>query len=389
MKKLSLASKLVCVLAILLATFGVIGFSNYLADALDTSDSKSIKDDVIDDSETVTLSFKYAVCESVEKTEYDKIEIKSGTTTTKDDYDAFFEYMTRIVQGGLEKQTISVGSHGYLGTGDYSGYQLILDVSAEIKYTNGFCGDTYTGAYTLSKKQPATYVKNFNYYDQVVKEKTQILKNKSLTASELSELLSLSEENNYKFVGLAEEGTDGAPSETAVSLPLTVTESKTYYAVFNKVDMTDATKYNLGKTISNYSESKSYTFNAGLSAENEFDLKNDISYFEKENMVFLGDKSSTITASNGDTVNGSKISSGVTVNFGLNSGDVFIQGTSGAVYDLEPEDSAHANQYTICLQSDLYVYGTLVIGANFGTTQNVYYEGHIANEYVTLDLKWP
>ena len=70
----------------------------------------------------------------------------------------------------------------------------------------------------------------------------------------------------------------------------------------------------------------------------------------------------------------------------MNSGDVTIAGKHAAIHDLEPENSTHTNQYTICLGTDLYVYGTLVIGANYGTTQNTNYEGHIADEYVTLDL---
>lgn len=387
MKDKKLCIKLICTFSVLLALFTAIGASRFIVDGLNTSDKVSSTDNVIDNGDTVTLSFKYAVCESVEKTEYEKTEIKSGTTATQDDYNAFFEYMTGIVQGGLEKQTIDVGSHVYIGTGDYDGYQLVLDVTTKIECVSSLCSsNTYTGAYVLSKKQLSTYTKRFNYYDEVIKDKIMVAKNRSLTGTDLNELLSLSNEENYKFVGLVEETTDGKPSETAVSLPLIVSDEKTYYAVFNKVDMTGVTKYKLGETISSYTEAKEYTFNTGLSAENEFNLTNDASYFEKENVVFLGDKTSTITTTNGDTVVGSKIASGVTVNFGLNSGDVFIKGTSASVLDLEPEDSAHTNQYTVCLRSDLYIYGTLVIGANYGTTYNNYYEGHIANEYVTLDL---
>ena len=186
-------------------------------------------------------------------------------------------------------------------------------------------------------------------------------------------------------MGLVEENSDGTPSNTALSLPLTATESKTYYAIFNKSEMESVSTYHLGKTISGYTTGE-YTFNEYIGSTDEFNLIKDSSYFEKDNVVFLGDKTSTITTDDGDTVVGTKIASGVTINFGLNSGKVTIVGEHAAVHDLEPEDSNHTNQYTICLASDLYIYGTLVIGANYGTTQNTNYEGHIADEYVTLDM---
>lgn len=389
MKKLSLASKLVCVLAILLATFGAIGFSNYLADALDTSDSKSIKDDVIDDGETVTLSFKYAVCESVEKTEYEKNVIKSDTTTSKANFTSFFTYINSIVKNGpASGSTIPVGTYSYYGTGDYDGKMVFLNVSTQIEYQKSACGSSYdkwVGKYSIEVQQICSISSSYSYYGYTVKDKIEIAKDKLLTASEVSELLSLTDDDNYRFVGLAEENDDGTPNDTALSLPLKVSASKTYYAVFNKNAITGTTKYKLGQIISGYTEQKEYTFNA-YNATDEFNLTNDISYFEKDNVVFLGDSSSTITTLAGNTVVGTKIASGVTINFGLNHGLVTIAGKSGAINDLEPEDSAHWNQYTVSLQSDLYVYGSLVIGANYGTLGNTFYEGHIANEYVTLDL---
>ncbi len=387
MKNKSLFVRLICTFSVLFVLFVTIGASRYIVNRLNTSDKVSDKDDVIDNGDTVTLSFKYAVCENIEKTEYEKVLIKSGTTTTQDDYNDFFSYMTTIVKGGLDAQEIAVGTHYYEGTGDYDGLLLVLDVTERIYLESSWCSaDTYTGKYDLSSKQKDSYVKSYNYYGNDVKEKINVAKNKLLTGTDISDLLSLTAADEYKFVGLVEENEDGTPSDTAVSLPITVAESKIYYAVFNKSEMASISTYHLGKTISSYTTEGEYTFNEYVGSADEFNLMKDSSYFEKENIIFLGDKTSTITTSSGETVVGTKIASGVTINFGLNSGDVTISGKHTTILDIEPEDSNHTNQYTICLQSDLYLYGTLVIGANYGTTSNTNYEGHIADEYVTLDL---
>ncbi len=384
MKDKSLFIRLIAIFSVLFVVFISIGSSSFIVNQLNTSNKVSDSDNVIDNGDTVTLSFKYAVCESIEKTEYEKTQIKSGTTQNQNDYDNFFSYMDGIVEGGFTKQPISEGTYYYDGAGDYAGIDIILNVTKTIEVSKT-CGTSYYGEYVLYSKLKDTYIKKYDYYGYSVKDKIVLNKGKTLTASDLNDMLSLPENDNYVFVGLAEENDDGTPSETVLSFPLKISEAKTYYAVFYKTDMTGVTKYKLGQTISGYTENKEYTFNA-LVTSNEFNLTNDISYFEKDNVIFLGDKTSTITTEEGDTVVGTKIASGVTINFGLNSGKVTIVGEHAAIYDIEPEDSKHTNQYTICLASDLYIYGTLVIGANYGTTQNIYYEGHIADEYVTLDL---
>ncbi len=389
MKDKSLCIKLICTFSVLLALFTAIGASRFIVDGLNTSDKVSSTENVIDNGDTVTLSFKYAVCESVEKTEYEKQQIKSGTTTTKANFDSFFTYINSITKNGpASGSTIPTGTYSYYGIGNYDGKMIFLNVSTQIEYQKSACGSSYdkwTGKYTIDAQQICSVSSSYSYYGNAIRDKIEIKKDKLLTASEIGKLLSLTEDSNYRFVGLANENDDGTPSDTAVSLPLKVSSSQTYYAVFNKENITGTTKYKLGQIISSYTEQKEYTFNA-LTATNEFNLTNDISYFEKDNVVFLGDSDSTIVTSSGDTVIGTKIASGVTINFGLNHGLVTIAGKSGAVNDLEPEDSTHLNQYTISLLSDLYVYGSLVIGANYGTLGNTYYEGHIANEYVTVDL---
>ncbi len=288
--------------------------------------------------------------------------------------------------GPASGSTFSVGDYNYSGTGNYDGQIIILNVSTKIEYQKSVCGsDKRTGVYKIYTRKLNLISSSYDYYGYEVKDKIKVQKNKLLNTDDIDSFISLTDNETYKFVGLVEENEAGLPNNTMFSLPLVASESKTYYAVFNKTDITGTTKYRLGQTISGYSEEKEYTFNA-FAASNEFNLTNDISYFEKDNIVFFGDKSSTITTDDGKTIVGSKIASGVTINFGLNNGMVTIVGESGYVSDLEPEDDFHTNQYTVCLQSDLYVYGTLVIGANYGTLGNTNYEGHIANEYVTLDL---
>ena len=399
MKKFSLIAKLSCVLVILLATFSAVGFSNYIATTINTSDKTSIKDDAIDDGENVTLSFKYAVCTGTEIVKQDEKETILSNTITYSDrksdaaktkYYALFDCLEKYVNPDecpARETTFAPGKEfTYTGINEYSGYFVILNVTQKTYHIHKPVGTTtydyYYGAYTISV-QKYEIVSTYDYYDYAIQDKIEVIKNKILTLSDLYDFLSLPSDDNYKLVGLAEETIDGKPSETMVSLPLTVNDSATYYAIFNKSSMEG--KYVLGQTISSYTGSGKYTFNAQV-AQNEFNLTNDASYDATDKVIFLGDNSSTITTSSGETVVGTKIDSKVTINFGLNYGDVYLNNNSASNRDLEPENSAHTNQYTISLRSDLYVYGTLVIGASCGTTDNTYYQGHIANEYVTLDL---
>ncbi len=402
MKKISLIAKLSCVLGMLLAVFGVIGFSDYIADTINTTDKTSIKDDAVDDGEMVTLSFKYAVCESLETQTYEA-ELIEGTpgkvatvkgskvykTTTKDYYTAFFTYLNGIADGSPKiETTIGIGTSTYKGIGDCDGYSVILNVTKAIEHKSitlaGKTIESWNGTYTLSKQKLDSVSLKYNYYDYAIKEKTSVNVNTEITYDSLEELLSLTDDDNYRFAGLAVELDDGTPSETKISLPFRAIESKTYYALFNKISVEG--KYVLGKTISDECTSEgTYNFNS-FAAEGKFNLTNDVSYSEIDNCIFLGDKTSKITTSEGEEVVGTKISSDATIYFGLNAGKTYIEGESAKIEDLEPEDSSHSNQYTICLKSDLYIYGTLVIGSSFGTTNNTHYQGHIANEYVTLDL---
>ncbi len=404
MKKLSLVTKISCILGVLLTFFGVIGFSDYIADGvIDTSDSKSISDEAVEDGDTVTLNFKYAVCESLETQTYEaeliegtpgKVATVSGNkvykTSTKDYYAAFFTYLNSIADDSPKiETTIGKGTTTYKGIGDCAGYSVILNVTLAIEHKSttlfGQKVETWNGTYTLSKKKLDSVSLKYNYYDYAIQERISVGLNTEMTYDSLNEFFSSTYDGNCGFAGLAEETSEGIPSETKISLPFKASESNTYYALFNKTSVDG--KYVIGQTISNECtvEGTSYTFNA-FSAEDKFNLANDISYSEIDNYVFLGDKTSKIATSEGEEVIGTKISSNVTVNFGLNGGKTYIEGESTKIEDLEPEDSNHSRQYTIFLQSDLYVYGTLVIGANYGTTSNTLYQGHIANEYVTLDL---
>ena len=385
-EKKSLIIKLICTFSVLLAIFVAVGFSDYIVDGgLNTSDKISEKDNVVENNEKVTLSFKYAVTEGVTTEQHDKIFIEKGTTQNETDFNAFYTHINGMTSDNISADSpISVGSHKYTGKGEYEGFWIVLEVSEEIKKPSGCGSNSYHGAYTIYKQQFDTVIKSYDYYGKEVKDKISIAKNSTLSRSDVQDILSLTDDSNYKLVGLSEEGTDGLPKETVLSFPIKATTTKTYYALFNKTEMTGVTKYVLGKTISEYTSGE-HTFNA-LTASNVLNLTNDASYFKEDNTVFLGNKTSTIVTADGNTVVGSKIASGVTVNFGLNSGEVTKKQELKSVLDLEPEDSAHVNQYTICLQSDLYIYGTLVIGSHYGTQYNNHYEGHIAKEYVTLDL---
>lgn len=386
-EKKSLIIKLICTFSVLLAIFVAVGFSDYVVNGgLNTSDKISEKDNVVENNEKVTLSFKYAVTEGVTTEQHDKISIKNGTTRTETDFNAFYTDINGMISENISAgSTISKGSHKYTGKGEYEGFWIVLDVSEEIKKTSGGCSsdDSYSGNYTIYKQQFDTVSKSYDYYGKEVKDKISIAKNSTLSRSDIQDILSLTDDSNYKLVGLSEEGTDGLPKETVLFFPIKATATKTYYALFNKTEMTGVTKYVLGKTISGYTSGE-YTFNA-LAASNELNLTNDASYFKEDNTVFLGDKTSTIVTADGNTIVGSKIASGVTVNFGLNSGEKEIQyNVSGPTMGLD--NSSHVLQYKVALQSDLYVYGSLFVGSNYGNTASSDIEGQIAKEYVEFDL---
>ena len=386
-EKKSLIIKLICTFSVLLAIFVAVGFSDYVVNGgLNTSDKISENDNVVENNEKVTLSFKYAVTEGVTTEQHEKIFIKSGTTQNKTDFNAFYTYINGMISENItEGSTISASSHKYTGKGEYEGFWIVLDVSEEIKKTSGTCGgeDKYFGTYTIYKQQFDTIIKSYDYYGKEVKDKISIAKNSTLSRSDIQDILSLTDDSNYKLVGLSEEGTDGLPKETVLSFPIKVTVTKTYYALFNKTEMTGVTKYVLGKTISGYTSGE-HTFNA-LAATNEMNLTNDVSYFKEDNTVFLGDKISTIVTAEEKTVVGSKIAADVIVNFGLNSGEKELKyQVSAPVIGLD--NDSHKLQYRVALQSDLYVYGSLLIGSNYGNSASSGAEGQIAKEYVEFDL---
>lgn len=385
-EKKSLIIKLICTFSVLLAAFVAIGFSDYIVDGgLNTSDKISESDNVVENNEKVTLSFKYAVTEGVTTEQHEKIIIKNGTTQNEADFNAFYTYINGMISDTISAgSTISVGPHKYTGKGEYVGFWIVLDVSEKIEKSSGTCSDDkYSGTYTISKQQFDTVIKSYDYYGKEVKDKINVAKNTTLSRSDIQDVLSLTDDSNYKLVGLSEEGTDGLPKETVLSFPIKATATKTYYALFNKTEMTGVTKYVLGKTISEYTSGEK-TFNA-LTASNELNLTNDASYFKEDNIVFLGDKTSTIVTADGNTVVGSKIASGVTVNFGLNSGDIEKQYQVSAP-TMGLDNSSHVLQYKVALQSDLYVYGSLFVGSNYGNAASSGIEGQIAKEYVEFDL---
>lgn len=395
-EKKSLIIKLICTFSVLLAIFVAVGFSDYVVNGgLNTSDKISENDNVIENNDMVTLSFKYAITEG-EVTEYDVEDIPGMTEaeiTDQTSYNKFFNDMKDMVENPPESGT-DISSTGnmaikYKGKESYDGYMILVYVLEDIKQTisGTGCDKTYyySGKYTIKKQKCSVVSVSTQYYDNEIKEKIRFTKGQKISRQTLERKMSFLDDANYRFVGLSETKTDGGPSDTLASFPITPDSDKTYYAVFVKTNDSVAYGNALGVTISNLTSGNNVIFNAGTALE-EFNLTNDASYFSGDNTVFLGDKTSTIVTADGNTVVGSKIASGVTVNFGLNSGEVTKTQELSSVLDLEPEDSAHVNQYTVCLQSDLYVYGTLVVGSNYGTTQNTNYEGHIAKEYVALDL---
>ena len=149
-----------------------------------------------------------------------------------------------------------------------------------------------------------------------------------------------------------------------------ITQDLTLYALFYQT--TGSSLNSLTKTVSNLPSGQKAIFN-DEAAIGENLLSNDETYVSESRTVFLGSNYSATT-----------IRSGATVSFGLNDGSEWAANVNGGNSSFIPNENQR--QYTVVLQGDLIVEGTLFIGSEYGSSASSGVEGNINKRFVAFDL---
>lgn len=375
---------IVLAFSLIAGIFVGVGYSNYIVnyDKVDTKDSEEVSANPSQQEEMVKVDFKYQIANGTKTTYGDSEAV--GTVNGKnygldnfsfngnknnpclDEYNEFQSLMKALI--GFELGDVSEGEYYYSGIGQFDGYQIVLNVHQKIekKHHNGFLGfgayDYCVGSYSIAKRkmeEEVDYFYSTGVEFSLILPKGEVL-SRNLVSQKLKQL-----EPNYTFVGFKKNADDNNFLEDDFRME---TDSVIYIFLNNNEGMAE-NKNSLSNTINELDDNTSATFNA-LRASGEYNITNDLSYFSPDNAVFLTQKTT--------------IKEGVTVNFGLNDGDVTKKGELNSS-NFEPEIGHHL-QYQVILQEDLVIDGTLVIGASYGASASNAAQGLIEDEYVCLDL---
>lgn len=350
-------------------SISTVGFSSFVINnKLNTT--STIQINKTNKDEKVKISFKYQVCTGY-KEEIDKEEvvIKQKTEIENEtNYNDFFTYVNSICINDFSK-TVKKGTHHFKGKNEFSGWEINIYVTKEIKSYRLF-GTKYSGEYNITKSK-ITINKTFVTPD--TSTSITIDKGSSIPTSFIkNSFYKDSNSKDYEFVGFKEVRSDGKPSDSFISLDKTFITDTTLYAIFNKKTLDSDTKYNLSDTINNTS-SGTIDFNAGV-AVGKLNLSNDFTWLDSEKKVFLGGANTKTT-----------INKGVKARFLFNDGSESKKNEFGSdsVY-VEPVEINR--QYTVVLQNDLIINGQMQVEGNYGVNTSGATQGVIAKEYICLDL---
>lgn len=350
-------------------SISTLGFSSFVINnQLNTT--STIQINKTNKDEKVKISFKYQVCTGY-KEEIDKgeVEVKQKTEIKNEtNYNDFFTYVNSICINDLGK-TVKEGTHHFKGKNEFSGWEINIYVTKEIK-SYWLFGTKYSGEYNITKSK-ITINKTFVTPD--ASTSITIDKGSSIPTSFIkNSFYKDSNSKNYEFVGFKEVGSDGNPSDSFISLDKTFITDTTLYAIFNSKTLDGDTKYNLSDTINNTS-SGTVDFNAGV-AVGKLNLSNDFTWLDNEKKVFLGGANTKTT-----------IKKGVNARFIFNDGSESKKNEFGSdsVF-VEPVEENR--QYTVVLQNDLIIDGQMQVEGNYGVNTSGATQGVIAKEYMCLDL---
>lgn len=397
--------KTLTVAFLLLGIFVAVGYSTFIAGpVVDTSSTIQTSGETeTGDSDTVRVDFKYQICDGMEVVEHEPEaigtiqvqDITGGTQSpeyydvdlssmdsrrirNKADYEQFQDIMYALTNRTLS--TLPAEDNPYIFPGispkstlpnnpDLIDYDIYLEVTSTIQDTISACSiHSYSGQYKIYKVKHITTTYDYDYHSDI-KKTIYLKRGDAIPVSTLQELVQTTGE--YTYIGLREEVVrDGVsqPSSEFFDETNAVSKNMVLYVVMNSNSSLSSLK-NLSDTI-NKIESGEVIFNGGV-AEGDYNIRNDLSFFEEDNVVFLTKETN--------------IKEGVTINLGLNNGRITQTSTMNSS-NFEPENNAHSLQYKISLQADLVIDGTLLIGANYGSSASGSNQGQISDEYVCLDL---
>ena len=376
--------KTLTVFSLLLGVFVAVGYATFVVDdpVVNTSDSTATSGET-EDKEKVKVDFRYQICDGMEVITHSEeaLGVVNGTnyelgteyfTDSSSSYENFQSLMQTLT--GKTVGDLIADTYQYFGIDTWSGYYIIVNVTESISFTEGVCGDTYSGTYKISKQQIEENKYHYSYETDIKFSANLNLGNplsdaRSMIMDHLSDVSS-----GYTFVGFKETVYDAEdnplPSDSFLSEDTTIESDSSYYLVLNSDNDLSDYKNNLSDTITS-TQTGVKTFNA-QAAQGSENVKNDLSYFEGDKAVFL--------------THATTIHEGVTINFGLNDGSIKKDATTTSFSNFEPENDAHELQYKVVLQEDMVIDGTLVIGSNYGVANSQAANGLITNEYVCLDL---
>lgn len=350
-------------------SISTVGFSSFVINnKLNTT--STIQINKTNKDEKVKISFKYQVCTGYKEEIGKEEEVVKQKTKIENEtnYNDFFTYVNSICINDFSK-TVKEGTHHFKGKNEFSGWEINIYVTKEIK-SYRFFGTRYSGEYNITKSK-ITINKTFVTPD--TSTSITIDKGSSIPTSFIkNSFYKDSNSKDYEFVGFKEVRSDGKPSDSFISLDKTFITDTTLYAIFNSKTLNGDTKYNLSDTINNTS-SGTVDFNAGV-AVGKLNLSNDFTWLDSEKKVFLGGANTKTT-----------INKGVKARFLFNDGSESKKNEfdSDSVC-VEPVEKNR--QYTVVLQNDLIINGQMEVEGNYGVNTSGNTQGVIAKEYMCLDL---
>lgn len=255
---------------------------------------------------------------------------------------------------------------------------FVFEVNNELRYEakNRLLYETYSysGSYRMYTVE---YSSNFNVSDvpNAQISTLKIIKGNTINSNRIiynNEDIPL---DDYYFIGFYLTDSSFSTLASYFSLDTKITEDNIYLvALFNKTGTeASASLYDISNIIN--SNNGTLSIYKGSSNAN---VLNDYTFETSSNSFSLGNKNKTV-----------HIDSGETVNFALNTGETYHENTpANSQNDTIVEPIGNKSlEYKVVLQNDLYIDGTLNIGASYGSGNNsTNQQGTIHSAYVLLDL---
>lgn len=358
-----------------MVSFSLLGYSSWI---ISNGNNESIIAGDMLNKDMISINVKYVAYTNlvITEDENNKIVAYDDQGSINDNYKvenkiAYDKLKNLMIKQGLSFDISKKGKHVFenkIGT-----FKYCINITTAIKYTMApVCGgsEKYEGAYTIYK-YPITKSADAEYFNTDIVDTINIKNNSQLPQEYLNEIINSN--NNYMFLGFMNSLADGTPGTTILPIDNKFSESSDIYACFNKVNDGTIPSGNITNQIINANS----TINIYLgNDDNNFNIKNDITYFSQLRTIFIG-KSENL-----------EIKNGTTVNFCLNNGKTIYESYFNADKQLtsDPFNSKHSLQYKILLTSDVIINGNMLIGGSYGSGSNTDTQGNINSEFVCLDL---